>query len=68
MTMPDPLEKPTMSVVEAGALLGLGRASAYEAARSGRIPTIDLGGRRRRVPTAAMYELLHLTILPAGSR
>ena len=64
MTIPDPHEQPTMSVVEAGALLGLGRASAYEAARTGRIPTLHLGGNRRRVPTAAMYELLHLAIGP----
>jgi excisionase family DNA binding protein len=64
MTIPSPHDQPTMSVVEAGALLGLGRASAYEAARTGRIPTIDLGGHRRRVPTAAMYELLHLTVTP----
>ena len=66
MTIPDPREQPTMSVVEAGALLGLGRAASYAAARTGRIPTLQLGGNRRRVATAAMYELLHLAISPGA--
>jgi excisionase family DNA binding protein len=51
------IARPTLSVVEAGLLLGLGRNSAYEACRRGYIPTIRLG-RRIRVPTARLQMLL----------
>ncbi|NNM98718.1 MAG: helix-turn-helix domain-containing protein [Candidatus Eremiobacteraeota bacterium] len=47
----------TCSISEAGALLGIGRASAYEAARTGQIPTVTLG-RRKVVPRAALERLL----------
>ena len=40
----------TLSIEEAGRVIGLGKNGAYEAARRGRIPTIDMGGRRKRVP------------------
>lgn len=48
---------PTVSVVEAGEILGIGRSSAYQAARTGELPTIPLG-RRLVVPTARLLELL----------
>jgi excisionase family DNA binding protein len=51
------IARPTLSVVEAGLLLGLGRNSAYEACRRGYIPTIRLG-RRIRVPTARLQQML----------
>ncbi len=35
----------TLSVPEAAAVLGIGRNSAYEAARRGDIPTIKIGAR-----------------------
>lgn len=35
----------TLSVPEAGRLLGIGRDAAYRAARNGAIPTIRVGGR-----------------------
>jgi hypothetical protein len=44
-------------VVEAGEILGIGRSSAYQAARTGELPTIPLG-RRLVVPTARLLELL----------
>jgi excisionase family DNA binding protein len=47
----------TMTVEEAGRLLGIGRNLAYEAARRGEIPTVRLG-RRMLVPTARLRELL----------
>jgi excisionase family DNA binding protein len=47
----------TLSVEEAGRLLGIGRGLAYEAARSGQIPTIRLG-RRLLVPRGRLLELL----------
>jgi excisionase family DNA binding protein len=48
----------TLSVPEAGKLyLGIGRNTAYEAARTGQIPTIRIG-RLLRVPVAAMEAIL----------
>ena len=49
----------TLSIPEAGRILGLGRAASYEAARRGEIPTIALG-RRRIVPARAIEEMLQL--------
>lgn len=55
--MPDPRVEPTISIVRAGRLLGVSRNTAYEAAKSGQIPTIPVG-RRRLVPTTKLLELL----------
>jgi excisionase family DNA binding protein len=52
--MSEPL---TLSVEEAGRLLGVSRGVAYEAARSGQLPTIRLG-RRILVPRARLLELV----------
>ena len=46
-----------MTVPEAGAKLGLGRNSSYEAAARGEIPTIRLG-KLLKVPTAAFNRML----------
>lgn len=51
--------KPTMTVEEAGELLGLSRSSAYRGAASGEIPTIRIG-RRLLVPTAKLLDMLGL--------
>lgn len=53
----------TISVEQAGALLGISRRSAYRAAAAGHIPTIRLG-RRILVPTAMRYHMLG--IRPTG--
>lgn len=50
----------TCSIPEAGALLGLGRAAAYEAARRGDLPMISLGSRKR-CPVAQLERLLEGT-------
>ena len=42
---------------EAGAKLGIGKNSAYAAARTGQIPTIRIG-YRLLVPVAAFHRLL----------
>jgi excisionase family DNA binding protein len=55
----DPEQHPTLSVDEAAIVLGLARASAYQAARAGEIPTVRFG-RRVRVPTAALRRMLQL--------
>ncbi|GAA2746072.1 helix-turn-helix domain-containing protein [Kitasatospora cinereorecta] len=55
--LPDPRVQPTMTVPEAGRLLGLQKAASYNAARRGDIPTISVG-RRLLVPTAKLRALL----------
>jgi excisionase family DNA binding protein len=49
----------TLTVEEAGQLLGISRGAAYRAAACGQIPTIRLG-RRLLVPTARLHQLLGL--------
>lgn len=58
--VPDPRQRPTISVPEAGALLGLGQSASYEAAARGVIPVIRIGSRKKRVPTAKFLALLGL--------
>jgi excisionase family DNA binding protein len=53
----------TMSVEEAGSLLGLSRSAAYRAAQSGELRTLR-HGRRLLVPTVPLLRLLDL--LPDG--
>lgn len=57
--IPHPETTPILSVEDAGALLGLGRSSAYAAAKKGEIPTIQFG-KKRVVPTAKLRQLLGL--------
>ncbi len=58
--LPDPNERPTLSVwPETARLLNLSKASAYAAAERGEIPTIRIG-RRLLVPTAALRRMLEL--------
>ena len=57
----------TLSVPEAGQELGIGRNQAYNAARSGEIPTIRIGGRLL-VPRAAFERLLDQGGTPTESK
>ena len=50
-------ERATLTVEEAARILGIGRASAYNAAKSGDLPTIRIGGRLL-VPRARLDALL----------
>lgn len=59
--LPDPRERPLLTVPEAGEALGLGRSAAYEAVRRGDLPSLSIG-RRRLVPTARLYALLGLPL------
>jgi excisionase family DNA binding protein len=52
-----------LSVAEAGALLGLSRAFAYELVARGELPVVRFG-RRIVVPKAALLELLNAA--PSG--
>lgn len=47
----------TMTVLEAAGVLGLSKGAAYEAAKTGAIPTLRIG-RRILVPRAALERLL----------
>ncbi len=51
------MEKKTLSVPEAGKALGIGRSAAYEAVRTGQLPTIRIG-KRILVPVVALEQML----------
>lgn len=53
------LSAPTVSVDDAGRVLGIGRSSAYAAVRSGEIPSFRIG-RRVRVPAVWVRAQLRL--------
>lgn len=55
-TIPNPNHEPTITVTRAGAILGMGRSSAYAAARDGRFPTIQISPKRRVVNTAEFLD------------
>ncbi len=50
-------QRQTFTITEAAKILGIGRSAAYEAARTGQIPTIKIG-KRILVPVAALERLL----------
>ena len=52
------MNRATYTIEEAAELLGIGRSSAYRAARDGQIPAIRLG-RRLLVPKVALERLLN---------
>ena len=51
------MDKQTLTVTEVAQILGIGRSAAYEAARTGQIPTIRIG-KRILVPVAALERML----------
>jgi excisionase family DNA binding protein len=57
VTLDDLRGRATISIEEAGELLGISRGSAYQAARAGQLPTLKLG-RRLLVPLRALEKLL----------
>ncbi|GAA2621972.1 helix-turn-helix domain-containing protein [Actinomadura fulvescens] len=65
--IPDLQKRPTLTVPEAGRVLGLSRAAAYEAAKRGDLPTLRIG-RRMVVPTAHLLGMLGLIPDPAQQR
>ena len=52
-------ERATCSIEEAAAVLGIGRSTAYAAARDGSLPTLRLS-HRLLVPTASLLAMLGL--------
>lgn len=57
VTLEDVRHRATLTVPEAGALLGIGRSGAYGAAARGDLPTIRVG-RSVRVPVAPLLRML----------
>lgn len=57
MTEAAELSRRTVTVEEAGQLLGIGRNQAYEGVRRGQIPSIKIG-KRLLVPCAALDRML----------
>lgn len=55
--LPDPDVEPTVSIIRAGQLFGLGKNAAYRAAKRGEIPTLRFGGKLV-VPTHVLLEML----------
>ncbi|WP_341250703.1 helix-turn-helix domain-containing protein [Euzebya pacifica] len=68
-TLSDLRGRATITVPEAGVLLGIGKGLAYDAARAGDIPTIRIG-RRLLVPTHHLLRQLGVPLndeAPGGS-
>ena len=55
------LERLTLTVEQAGELLGISRALAYEMARTGKLPTLRFG-KRIVVPKKAIENMLESSI------
>lgn len=58
MTEQTDITRRTVTVEEAGQLLGIGRNQAYEAVRRGDIPSIKIG-KRLLVPKPALDKMLN---------
>ena len=57
MREPTTIERVTVSVDEAAAMLGISRTSAYEYIRTGHLPAIRMG-RRLLIPLRALEDLV----------
>ena len=55
----------TVTVEEAGRIIGVSRGSAYEAVKRGEIPVIRIG-KKIRVPKAALERLLNVEPAVSG--
>ena len=56
------LNEPTVDLLLAGRMLGIGRSATYRARKQGHIPTVRVG-RQFRVPSAKLKEMLGLPAL-----
>jgi excisionase family DNA binding protein len=59
MEIPIVEDRPTLTVEEGRALLGIGRSAMYDAIERGDVPSIRIG-RRIVIPTAALRRMLQL--------
>jgi len=62
--LPDPETQPTITIDEAADLLGICRASMYQAANAGQCPTVRIG-RRILVKTAPFLRMIGALEEPA---
>lgn len=67
VALPDPRERPTLTIRQTAALLGVSLHCAYDAAHRGEIPVIWIG-RRMLVPTAALLTMVGLSANPSTGR
>ena len=63
----DHLERETVTVEEVSRALSIGRNTAYEAVKSGEIPSIKIG-KRRIISKAALMRLLDGTLNPSAGK
>ena len=56
--VPDPNEKPLLTVDEAESLLGVSRSTIYRRINDGTLPSIRLGARSTRLATAEVLRML----------
>lgn len=56
----------TVSVPEAGRMLGIGRSTAFKLVKEGQIPAIRLG-KKLRVPKATLEKMLQAVDKPTSS-
>jgi excisionase family DNA binding protein len=67
MTLAEALRlPPTLTVEQAGQVLGLGRYAAYDAVKRGDIPVLRFG-RRLIVPTPALLGLIGIDVAQGGT-
>ena len=64
--LPNPNERPSLTVAEAAAILGISLPSCYEAVRTGAIPSLRIG-RRLVIPTEKLLHLLGFEPTVAGA-
>ena len=58
---------PTLTVVEAAALIGVGRTAAYVAVRQGLWPSVRVTTRRLVVPTQSLLAMLYASPKGGGA-
>jgi excisionase family DNA binding protein len=59
-------ERQTLNIDEAAKILGISRNTAYDAVKSGQLPTVKIG-RRFLVPKAALDRMLESAATAAAS-
>jgi excisionase family DNA binding protein len=62
VNLPPPQERPTLTVREAAAILGIGAQTYYEGAARESLPALRISPRRIVVPTAQLWALLGMEV------
>lgn len=63
--MSDAVAPKTYSIPQAGKMINAGKNLSYELAKSGVMPTMPVGTRKRRVPAAVWDRIIETGALPA---